>query len=293
MFQHSKPFNISYSFTNNFFSQKQYIVKSLKANNYHVDLDEFTDSTPIGSVRFSNIIASSNPRACRQLVLACHYDSKMMEGFLGAIDSAVPCAMLLKISETFNKSYRPSKDDSEDPKDSLGLRFIFFDGEEAFVQWTSTDSLYGSRHLAEKWHKQSAPSQCPNKNEISRIELFLLLDLIGTSDTNFVMYNMQLKHHYQAMQKAEKDYLSKNGYTSSQIRKEVAFRNRVLPLDFVEDDHVPFKRRGVPILSLLANPFPKVWHTIDDNYDAIDFARTRRILHVLEEFVNNYDKHVD
>ena len=32
----------------------------------------------------------------------------------------------------------------------LALKFIFFDGEEAFVQWTSTDSLYGSRHLAKK-----------------------------------------------------------------------------------------------------------------------------------------------
>jgi len=29
------------------------------------------------------------------------------------------------------------------------LQLIFFDGEEAFVEWTDTDSLYGSRHLAE------------------------------------------------------------------------------------------------------------------------------------------------
>lgn len=25
---------------------------------------------------------------------------------------------------------------------------IFFDGEEAFINWTPTDSLYGARHLA-------------------------------------------------------------------------------------------------------------------------------------------------
>jgi len=30
------------------------------------------------------------------------------------------------------------------------LQLVFFDGEEAFVHWTSTDSLYGSRHLAKK-----------------------------------------------------------------------------------------------------------------------------------------------
>ena len=25
---------------------------------------------------------------------------------------------------------------------------MFFDGEEAFVRWTDTDSIYGARHLA-------------------------------------------------------------------------------------------------------------------------------------------------
>lgn len=256
-----------------------------------MELDEFTDSTPVGEVKFANIIASSNPNACRQLVLACHYDSKMMAGFLGATDSAVPCAMLLKLSETFNKSFRSSESEELDvAKDSLGLRFIFFDGEEAFENWSQTDSLYGSRHLAQKWSSQSAPGHCPGKNELSRIELFVLLDLIGTVDTTFVMYNRPLKHHYEAMQSYEKSYLTKSGLTAGQAKRESAFKGRYVPLDFVEDDHVPFKQRGVPILSLLASPFPSVWHTINDDYKAIDYPRTRRILYVLEEFVANYKK---
>lgn len=224
-----------------------------------------------------------------------------MEGFLGAIDSAVPCAMLLKMSETFNKSFRASSDFSmsnggggagESAKDSLGLRFIFFDGEEAYEQWTQTDSLYGSRHLAAKWAKQPAPSKCNSatntKTELDRIELFVLLDLIGTSDTSFVMYNTRLKHHYDALQKYERDHLAKSGMSQLQARRAVAFKSRSIPLDFVEDDHVPFKKRGVPILLLLAHPFPKVWHTVADNYEAIDFPKTRRILNVLENFVSNY-----
>jgi hypothetical protein len=31
---------------------------------------------------------------------------------------------------------------------------LFFDGEEAFLKWGPKDSLYGARHLAEKWNKQ-------------------------------------------------------------------------------------------------------------------------------------------
>lgn len=29
------------------------------------------------------------------------------------------------------------------------LQLVFFDGAEAFEEWTTSDSLYGSRHLAE------------------------------------------------------------------------------------------------------------------------------------------------
>lgn len=30
----------------------------------------------------------------------------------------------------------------------------------------------------------------------------------------------------------------------------------------IEDDHIPFLRRGVEILHIIASPFPQVWHTI-------------------------------
>ena len=40
-------------------------------------------------------------------------------------------------------------------KDSeVTLQFVFFDGEEAFKRWTSTDSIYGSRHLAGTWEQE-------------------------------------------------------------------------------------------------------------------------------------------
>lgn len=48
---------------------------------------------------------------------------------------------------------------------NLGLMLIFFDGEEAFKEWTATDSLYGSRNLASKW--ENTPYK--NEREIDRI----------------------------------------------------------------------------------------------------------------------------
>ena len=34
---------------------------------------------------------------------------------------------------------------------------VFFDGEEAFREWTETDSLYGARHLAQQWQDLTLP----------------------------------------------------------------------------------------------------------------------------------------
>lgn len=35
----------------------------------------------------------------------------------------------------------------------MTLQLLFFDGEEAFEEWSNTDSLYGARHLAEQMAK--------------------------------------------------------------------------------------------------------------------------------------------
>ena len=55
---------------------RNYIVSTLKALNWHIELDEFSDSTPIGPKRFANIIATKDPNASRRVVLSAHFDSK-------------------------------------------------------------------------------------------------------------------------------------------------------------------------------------------------------------------------
>jgi len=31
---------------------------------------------------------------------------------------------------------------------------------------------------------------------------------------------------------------------------------------FIGDDHVPFLQKGVSVLHIIAEPFPRVWHTL-------------------------------
>lgn len=34
-------------------------------------------------------------------------------------------------------------------------QIVFFDGEEAYNTWSATDSIYGARHLAQKWEQEN------------------------------------------------------------------------------------------------------------------------------------------
>ena len=92
-----------------------------------------------------------------------------------------------------------------------GIEFVFFDGEEAFVEWTSTDSLYGSRHLADKWSNEYENVTVPNeiKSKINNIGLMLLLDLLGSPDPHIHDYYENTRY-----------YLEHLVYLEQQLRKD-------------------------------------------------------------------------
>lgn len=82
-------------------------IQRLQAD-WVLEVDTFLSWTPYGYRSFSNIISTLNPTAKRHLVLACHYDSKYFPEwnnrvFVGATDSAVPCAMMLELARALDK----------------------------------------------------------------------------------------------------------------------------------------------------------------------------------------------
>lgn len=139
---------------------REYIVDYMHNLGWSVEQNQFYDDTPLGSTKFTNIIADVNPNAKRYLTLACHYDSKLMENFVGATDSAVPCAIMMNIASVLKK-YLQTVQNTD-----LSLRYIFFDGEEAIVNWNAKDSIYGARHLAKKWEES---------NELEKIVIIIFL----------------------------------------------------------------------------------------------------------------------
>lgn len=120
----------------------------------------------MGQLQFKNIIASRNPKAKRFLDIACHYDSKYFPGannFVGATDSAVPCAIMIQLAYSLDPLLKKVK------QNEVSLRLIFFDGEEAFKTWSKSDSLYGSRHLAQLWNNTPYPEAGEDATQLDRI----------------------------------------------------------------------------------------------------------------------------
>ncbi|NXU03063.1 QPCTL protein, partial [Buphagus erythrorhynchus] len=56
------------------------------------------------------------------------------------------CALLLEVATALDAHLR--RRGEQDPP--VTLQLLFLDGEEAFGDWSATDSLYGARHLAAK-----------------------------------------------------------------------------------------------------------------------------------------------
>lgn len=98
----------------------------------------------------------SAPGEVGRLTLVAHYDSlSTPPGFVGAIDSAAPCAMILhavrSVDAALTRKWAAMEAEGVGDggfagiEEEKGVQVLLLDGEEAFVRWTDTDSLYGAR----------------------------------------------------------------------------------------------------------------------------------------------------
>ncbi|KAK7038057.1 peptide hydrolase [Favolaschia claudopus] len=291
---------------------RNYIVDKLEELKWHVEQDAFDDKTPFGQKHFVNIIATKDPAASRRIIVAAHFDSKYFpepNRFVGATDSAAPCAIMLDLAETLNtlldeRAHRleAGQEDDEDVSDTT-LQLVFFDGEEAFVQWTNTDSIYGARHLAEKWATTYALPNSkrrlmgPQSTEIAGIEHLILLDLLGAEDPHIRSYTLDTAWLFDALVSVEKRlgesgafaYGDEHGMApekwSSFFYKRTAMD---MNLGGIGDDHVPFLEKGVDVLHLITSPFPSVWHTDRDDGSALHMPTLRRWNIMFRVFMAEY-----
>jgi glutaminyl-peptide cyclotransferase len=199
--------------------------------------DRFTAKTPDGPVPMENIIAKFAGKSGRAIAITGHYDTKKMANFVGANDGGSSTGVLLELAAVL--AGRPRIAD---------VYLVFFDGEEAFHEWSGTDSLYGSRHLAEKWSADGTNQ---------RLKALINVDMTGDKNLRLVWDTNSAA----SVRKLLWDVADSLGYSSSFPRQGNA----------INDDHMPFLNAGVRAVDLIdfdsQNTF---WHTPQDTLDKLD-----------------------
>src|SRR5581483_11324895 len=144
---------------------EEYLRGHLKNDN--LEEDGFTAATPDGEFPMRNFIAKFPGKRDGIVVISGHYDTLKKPGFVGANDGGSSAGLLLTLADYY-RTHKPA---------GYSVWLAWFDGEEAFRQWSDQDSTYGSRHLAEKWQTDGT---------LARIKAFILVDMIGDADLSIM-----------------------------------------------------------------------------------------------------------
>jgi glutaminyl-peptide cyclotransferase len=197
---------------------EQYIVSKMKG--VEVEQDKFTAQTPAGQFPINNIIAKFPGKNDGIIVVAGHYDTNypLPKSYVGANDGGSSTALLLALADQLRGKQR----------DGYSVWLVWTDGEEAFVKWTDDDSLYGTKHLAQKWSADGTAR---------KIKAFILVDMIGDADLDIQRDSNSTPWLTDLVNQAATNL----GYQSHFFQQTVG----------MDDDHIPFAKIGVPVVDLI------------------------------------------
>ena len=217
---------------------EQFILGHLQGP--QIEQDKFTAQTPAGPFAMNNILAKFPGKKDGIIVIAGHYDTNYPlrnSSYIGANDGGSGVGLMLEIAGQLRSH----------PPEGYSIWLLFTDGEEAVNSWTGSDSVYGSRHLAQRWKADGAAA---------KIKAFLLLDMVGDKELNI-----------------ERDtnsapwLLDVIGRAAQRLGKQQHFFGRV---NDVRDDHIPFAQAGIPVADIidLEYGFQNIYHhTTEDTPD--------------------------
>jgi glutaminyl-peptide cyclotransferase len=216
--------------------ERNYIVSELTKAGLKPQLDEFDARTPRGLRHMVNIRAIRPGSKPTTIAVTGHYDTKVFDNFsfVGANDGGSSAAWLLE----FARATSGLKLDNS-------LEFVFFDGEEAVVEWTDDDSVYGSRHDVDRRYRDRT---------LNDLKALILVDMIG--DKNL---NIRKEGQSTGWLKA----IIWNNAQSMGYGKEFPSEEIV-----VSDDHIPYLKAAIPGVDLIDFDYP-CWHMACDTLDKV------------------------
>jgi hypothetical protein len=196
---------------------RDFIVAELCATGASVTQDRFIAKTPIGPIPMTNIVAKVPGVSPSIVIMGGHYDTKDGHAVRRCQRRRVQCGLLARNGQSASSQAKQAP--------ILGglLR-----REEAVQRWSATDSLYGSRHLAEEVAAHGAQRH---------IKALVLVDMVADADldihrdTNSTPWLQDLVFT-QARRLGYGRYFSDGSKT-------------------IKDDHIPFVQIGIPAVEII------------------------------------------
>jgi glutaminyl-peptide cyclotransferase len=172
----------------------------------------------------------------RPIVVAAHYDTKDLPGFVGANDGAGGTAAVLEIARALRRADRP--------RTAPPIRFVLFDGEESPDDSRDfySSGLRGSKHYARR-HAED-------------LRALVLLDFVAEKGAMRIPREAGSDRRLWRRLRAAARKVGAQAAFPAQTAGEVL------------DDHTPFVRRGVPAIDLIDFTFD-CWHRQCDDMSAV------------------------
>lgn len=239
---------------------RQYIETNLKACGWEVARQEFVDNTPRGHAQFVNLTARfaaiGREKSAPSFLLCSHYDTKTFDNarFVGANDGGSSTGLLLELARVL----------ATDPELAGKVELVFFDGEEAYEQFSAHDGLYGSRHFADELAAAGMAQEFRGG---------ILFDMVGDRSLGITLppdSPVQITHDLFA----SADALS--------LRKYFSYFS-----GGVTDDHTPLNAIGIPTIDVIDFDFAP-WHTPGDTMDKISADSLQIVGSVAVYYLSNF-----
>jgi len=176
-----------------------------------------------------NVVGTVHGRERGYIVVGAHYDTKDIDGFVGANDGAAGTAVVTELARTIRR-----------PRHSI--RFVLFDGEESprgsnnFLR----DGLRGSRVAAARFGDARA---------------MVLLDFVGNKRLSIPREAYSNELLWRKLRRAAKGVGAGRSFPNA-------------TQGGIQDDHLPFIQAGVPAIDLIDFTFP-CWHRTCDDLSAV------------------------
>jgi Zn-dependent M28 family amino/carboxypeptidase len=223
---------------------RRYIMRQLRSMGLTPREQTFQARTPVGAIPMTNVAVTLPGTSPARIVIGGHYDTKRVRGFrfVGANDGGSSTAMLIELARVLAARSR-----------AFTIDLVFFDGEEAVIEWVGTDHTYGSRHYV---------AEAQRDGTIRSLRAMLLVDMVGDRELRI------------RRESASTPWLSDAIWASA---RRLGFGHVFLEEEMaVEDDHRPFLDAGVPAVNVIDFEFPQ-WHTAGDTLDAVS-ARSLQVV---------------